>query len=449
MSDNTRKRIKNWIYYNKWYVAACVLLLIFTIRYIAGIFGIAEPHPDLQAAYVGRHVLTKETVTQLQDLLAQKAGDYNNDGKVLVEVRQYLTSDESGAAEAQQNAMASEVSLSGDIDSCDSYLFLLEDPEQFQIEWQLLADENGDPPASSDYTVDKKVIPLSQLLPDLSTIADETDRETISSLYMGRRCFYTEKTCENAEALAAMWDSVVKNSALITAAGGASSDASAPAGGDSQAAQAASQAAGGGSQTEEAASHTAGGASSAESAAQSGAGQAGDADSAAIPLPTPDEKGMFTVGNNISAPHSLGDMTLNEYNEALSANGFYYATWTSGEPSSITNSEGEAALLYPRQLYMVTYEGTNASDAESKAVGWLAAAKKNYKVTSESSFSAGGREYTILEYTFPDASNPYAQGVSAFISSQSRTAVCAELVSTDPGDASLRPLLESFLSSLK
>lgn len=428
MSQATRDRIKNWIYYNKWYVAACVLLLLFLIRYIAGILGIAEPHPDLQAAYVGRHVLTKETITQLQDLLAEKAGDYNNDGKVLVQVRQYLTSDENGAAEAQQNAAAAEISLAGDIDGCDSYLFLLEDPEQFQIEWQLLADENGNPPEASDYTVDKKVIPLTDFLPDLSVITNNTDRETISSLYVGRRCFYTDKTCENIKFLAAMWNTAVNNADMMATAKDAASDSGAA----QSAADSSGPAAG----------------KDAEPSDKKEADQADDPDSDEIPLPAPDENGMFSVGNNIYAPHSLGDMTLNEYNEALSANGFYYATWTSGDPSAITNSEGEAALLYPRQLYMITYEGTNSSDAGSKAVGWLAAAKKNYRVTEEYAFSAAGREYTILEYTFADASNPYAQGVSAFITSENETALCAELVSTDEND-SLRTLLESFLTSLQ
>ncbi|MBQ8055126.1 MAG: hypothetical protein IJV58_10695 [Oscillospiraceae bacterium] len=435
--DNERgKIVKNWIYYYKWYVVAGVLLLIFAVRYIAGILGVAEPRPDLQAAYVGRHVLSEETITALQDLLASKAGDFNGDGKVLVTVHQYLTSDETDIAEAQQSASAAEISLVGDIDGCESYLFLLEDPQQFQIEWQILADSEGNPPAADDYSVEGKVTPLTDFLPDLRAVAAEEDRDVLSSLMVGRRCFYTEKTCENAEALAAMWDDLLHQSSLITAAGNAS---------DSEA-----DAAGNGSGSDKADSAGSGtDTSKAADPADKASEEADVKDSTKPALPEADENGMFVFGNNISAPRDWGQMALNEYNEALAANGFYYAAWTSGTPSAITNSEGEEALLYPVQLYMITYEGTDPDDAGSKASGWLAQARKNYKITNETTYTANGREYVILEYTYKDSSNPYAQGCSAFLTSADETAICAELVSVEPQDTALPAQLKSFLDRVR
>ena len=435
MNKETSGKIKNWIYYYKWYVVVGVLLLLFVVRYIAGIFGVAEPHPDLQAAYVGRHVLSEETITALQDLLASKADDYNGDGRVLVTVHQYLTSDETGAVEAQQNASAAEISLVGDIDGCESYLFFLEDPEQFQLEWQILANSDGNPPSADDYSVAGKVVPIADLLPDLSAVATDSDREVLSSLMVGRRCFYTDKTCENAESLAAMWNASIQNSQLVEAVGEAVS-------GDAAGAN--------DSGSDEANSTDNSAATSNAVDADNNAGEeTNDDDSTEIPLPEADENGMFVVGNNISAPHDWGQMTLNEYNEALAANGFYYATWTSGTPSKITNSEGEEALLYPVQLYMITYEGTNPDDAGSKASGWLAQARKNYKITKETAYAANGREYVILEYTNKDSSNPYAQGCSAFLTSEDETAICAELVSVERQDGELSGLLTSFLDMVK
>ena len=422
MDKERGKIVKNWIYYYKWYVVAGVLLLIFAVRYIAGILGVAEPHPDLQAAYVGRQVLSEETITALQDLLASKAGDFNGDGKVLVTVHQYLTSDETDIAEAQQSASAAEISLVGDIDGCESYLFLLEDPQQFQIEWQILADEGGNPPASDDYSVEGKVTPLTDFFPDLRTVAAEEDRDALSSLMVGRRCFYTEKTCENAEALASMWDAVVRGSGMIESVGDAAS----------------SESSGSASNNPAAASNVSNSTNSDKKT-----------DNETVPLPEADENGMFVVGNNISAPRDWEQMALNEYNEALAANGFYYATWTSGTPSAITNSEGEEALLYPVQLYLITYEGTDPDDAGGKASGWLAQARKNYKITNETTYTANGREYVILEYTYKDSSNPYAQGCSAFLTSADKTAICAELVSVDPQDDTLPAQLKSFLDRVK
>lgn len=441
MNKETKGKIKNWIYYYKWYVIGGILLLLFAVRYIAGIFGVAEPHPDLQAAYVGRHVLSEETITALQDLLAARAGDYNGDGKVLVTVHQYLTSDEAGIAEAQQSASAAEISLVGDVDGCESYLFFLEEPEQFQIEWQILANADGTAPSADDYSVEGKVVPIADFLPDLSVITADADREALSSLMVGRRCFYTEKTCENAEALASMWDDMLHQSSLITAAG----DAVAGDGAQTEAGAA-------GNVSDADMTNSVGNgtdASNAVDASNKPSNKADEEDSVEIPLPEADENGMFIVGNNISAPHDWDQMALNEYNEALAANGFYYATWTSGTPSTITNSEGEEALLYPAQLYMITYEGTNPDDAGSKAVGWLAQARKSYKITKETTYTANGREYVILEYTYKDSSNPYAQGCSAFLTSEDETAICAELVSVDPQDGTLSDLLKSFLDAVK
>lgn len=410
MNKETSGKIKNWIHYYKWYVVVCFLLLIFAVRYIAGILGVAEPRPDLQAAYVGRHVLSQETIDVLRDLLASKAGDYNGDGKVLVTVHQYLTSDESGADEAQQNASAAEITLIGDIDGCESYLFLLEDPEQFQIEWQILADKNGNPPGAADYSVEDKVVPIADLLPDLGAVTTGEDLDVLSSLMVGRRCFFTDKKCENADALASMWENTIHSSEMMADMGNALSEDSSGSVADSN-------------------DH--------------------ETDGNKFPLPAADESGMFIVGNNICAPHDFDRLSLSEYNEALAANGFYYATWTSGTPSPITNSEGDEALLYPLQLYMITYEGTGSEDAGSKAAGWLAQARKNYRITNETAFSANGREYVILEYTPADSSNPYARGASAFLTSAGETAICAELLSVGSDDRSLGELLQSFLMELK
>ena len=409
MNRKTSDRIRNWIYYYKWYVVIGVLLLLFAVRFIAGVLGVAGRHPDLQAAYVGRHVLSRDTVDALQDIIAGKAGDYNSDGKVIVTVHQYLTSDENSAAEALENASAAEVSLVGDIEGCESYLFFLEDPDQFQIEWQILADESGNPPDAADYSVDGKTVPLSDLFPDLSAVTDGTDRDVLSSLAVGRRCFYTDKKCENADALAAMWDNSIRQSEMIAEMGSAVSESSSDSAEDS-------------TDKEE--------------------------DSTEIPLPRADENGMFVIGNSITAPHDFDRMTLSEYNEALAASGFYYATWTSGTPTGITNSDGDEALLYPLQLYVITYEGTNADDAGSKSAGWLAQARKNYRITNESSFSYGGLDFTVLEYTPKDPSNPYARGASAFLTSEGETSVCAELLSTGSEGSPLNRLLRSFLKEL-
>lgn len=214
------KKWKNWWYYYKWYVICGVVLLGITANLIGRALGFGVRTPDFQIAYIGKTLLPDETVKALEQAFAAIASDFNEDGEIIVQINQYINgTPHSGTdADAAYYEYASEISLIGDISECESYFFLMDSPDQFQKEFQLLATADGGCPDSADYSTADKVIPwnsctlLSKMeLGTYSTvISGETisgdSQELLSGLYLGRRCFFTDKQTDNISKCSKLWD---------------------------------------------------------------------------------------------------------------------------------------------------------------------------------------------------------------------------------------------------
>ena len=218
-----RRKWKNWWYYYKWYVICGIILLGILINVAGSRLGWWTKAPDLQIAYVGKAQLPQETVSALEQLFASLASDFNEDGAVIVKINQYTDGLQSEDPDTAYYEYASEISLIGDISDCDSYFFLMDDPVQFQREYQLLACPDGSCPGYTDYEVDDKVILWADcpLLaePDLgsysySLLVEEisgNSQELLSGLFLGRRCFFDENVTEHVEECAELWDRLCGN----------------------------------------------------------------------------------------------------------------------------------------------------------------------------------------------------------------------------------------------
>ena len=186
---------------------------------------------------------------------------------------------------------------------------------------------------------------------------------------------------------------------------------------------------------------------------RAGSSSSSAADTSLKAIPQADAQGQVPVGSFVTAPSEIDGFVLNEYNEALTASGYFYATWTAGTPTDYTNSEGKEAKLYDAQIYMIVYEGTDAEDAASRAAGWLAAAQQKYDIQEESTAGIGTdpsatADCHILTYSIEDDANPYTGGASAFVSSGS-AAVCVETVRTPSWEGDTEEVLRSFLKKLE
>ena len=215
---------KNWWHYHKWHVGAVVLLAAVIVSIVWPI--VSQVTPDVQVAYVGEMPIPEDAAAALEEALAGLTEDLNGDGRVLVKLRQYVSSglDESALMAASgpvtdamgqttSNALwnsdaaaqiAAMVSLMADVGSQESFLFLLEDPAAFQQECHTLCRLDGSLPAEDDDSVEDSVLAWNQCpvltgleLGDYSydlfggTISGDSSA-LYSRLFIGRRGFWRE-----------------------------------------------------------------------------------------------------------------------------------------------------------------------------------------------------------------------------------------------------------------
>ena len=124
--------------------------------------------------------------------------------------------------------------------------------------------------------------------------------------------------------------------------------------------------------------------------------------------------GTAPVGKTLVAPAPPEGFTLLDNKDILAANGLYYASWVNGEPQPYENSEGKTVNLYDAQLTLVVQENKTEEKAASAVSGWQELAQQNYDISDTQTLTAGGQEYTVIQFAYQDESNPYAFGVAAF-----------------------------------
>ena len=160
-----KQRRRNWWYYHKWHVLIAAALVLIGADWAWN--ALTRVRPDYQIAYVGSAPLDQADAAAWEARLAALGADCNGDGRVAVRINQYLS-----AQEDAMYAAASNVKLLADLDARESYFFLLEDPEKFQADYEILQEdwfpvENG--------------------------------------LYLARRAFWEDRTAEYMEECGTLW----------------------------------------------------------------------------------------------------------------------------------------------------------------------------------------------------------------------------------------------------
>lgn len=127
----------------------------------------------------------------------------------------------------------------------------------------------------------------------------------------------------------------------------------------------------------------------------------------------PWDESWVTVGGVVGVDTPEG-IDPRENNEALAANGMYYATWSIGEGEPYTNADGEDATLYDAQVYLLLAGHKSEQAAESTLSQWMELARRQYTVSQAAEESHNGQDFTVITYSLDSETNPYARGVSAF-----------------------------------
>ena len=147
-TQTAREKRSNWWYYHKWHVVLGAGLLAVALYLTARGVGLGQVEADYQVAYVGASALPEETAAALETALASLGTDCTGDGQVLVRLNQYVMGD--GSGEGALYAYAGSTRLMADLEACDSYFFLLEDPAAFQKTYQVLCRLDGSLPEETD-----------------------------------------------------------------------------------------------------------------------------------------------------------------------------------------------------------------------------------------------------------------------------------------------------------
>lgn len=171
----------------------------------------------------------------------------------------------------------------------------------------------------------------------------------------------------------------------------------------------------------------------------------------APPAPERAEDGADWSGDWVTVGGVMGvdtpeGMTARENNEALTAGGMYYATWSIGEGWPYTNADGDKATLYDAQIYLLLGGFQSEEEARDTLAQWQEMAEAQYVVDETSEETYNGRDFHIMTYTFDSAENPYANGASAFGTYQNY-AVSAELACREEFGGDAGELLARFLDN--
>lgn len=219
-----KEKLANWFYYNKLWVIVGAVILWVVGSMLWNILGIGRVEPDYRFAYVGSRKLPEDCIEALEAGLASLGEDMNGDGVVTVTVTQHVTVDPADL-ENMVYSYAADVTILADITEGESDFFLIEDPESFQLDYQILAHLDGSIPADADYAAMDKVYAWSNC-PRLAALElgayedaylDQMEtgdcQDLLSGLYIGRRYYYDPPMEESAEGNEKLWQAMTEGAA--------------------------------------------------------------------------------------------------------------------------------------------------------------------------------------------------------------------------------------------
>lgn len=208
------ERRVNWWHYHKWHVGIGILVLLVLADWGFNAWNAKRNAPVYQVAYISSNPLPEETAAALETALTELAGGER------VSLNQYVIAGAGTDSETALYASASSVKLMADLDSCDSFLFLLDEPETFQNNYQVLRNLDGTLPESGGEKIfclrwtDCPVLSALSLGEYSETLMGQEvtgDSEMIlSGLYLARRGFWSEKTCKNPEGCEQLWETLTE-----------------------------------------------------------------------------------------------------------------------------------------------------------------------------------------------------------------------------------------------
>ena len=213
------EKLKNWWYYHKWHLLIALVAVLVVGDIAADILTQRRNQPDYSVAYVGSSYLPEDTVVQLTEALALLGEDLNGNGKVQVALHQYIAyppedAGQQSASNPYNLLYGGQVQLAADITNGDSYFFLMEDPERFQADYEILTPGDSEEQTMYYAWADCPVLtelPLGEYTVEtLEKSYSGMSQDILSGLYIGRRGYWEGETCKYPEGWEAFWNQLIR-----------------------------------------------------------------------------------------------------------------------------------------------------------------------------------------------------------------------------------------------
>jgi len=157
---------------------------------------------------------------------------------------------------------------------------------------------------------------------------------------------------------------------------------------------------------------------------------------------TPWNDDWITLGQVLGVEEPGRGLTLRD---DKAARDMCYIAWSIGEAQPYVSASGAETSLYDAQLVLLLKAFGTAEEAQMSIDEWLDLAADHYTIADTAQQTCNGQEYTVLTYTFPSNTSPYARGVSAF-STFDNWAVSVEFACQDTFGENVWEILAEFLA---
>lgn len=211
-----KEKRANWWRYHWLHVALCGALALVVGGVVLSAVRNRNNQPDCRIAYIGANLLPDETVAALETQLAPLIGDVDGNGKTIVEIRQYAVDLEDENANPYQL-----MTLVTHLSANDNFLYLMEDPEDFQERYLMLTYSDGTRPEEGKEPEE----PLWYAWKDCKTLAElplgeyqtgisdggpvtGSSQKLLSDLYIGR-ALCNDWSEEEAAAYTQIWQTLI------------------------------------------------------------------------------------------------------------------------------------------------------------------------------------------------------------------------------------------------
>lgn len=125
-ADTKKSKWDNFWFYHKWHVIIAVIVVAIAVAFIHDM--VSKVNPDYQIALMTQKAYPAEITDALQTEIAKYGKDLNGDGKVVVQINNYVIAQGSDTNKVDANQqMASVTRLTADISSGQSMIFLCDD----------------------------------------------------------------------------------------------------------------------------------------------------------------------------------------------------------------------------------------------------------------------------------------------------------------------------------